>query len=678
MELDAGRTRESHRAELTSRRLGRRLTDTPGEVPTPKRTPPPPRIHIQYPQPVVDAGRYPAKRTVGDLVEVSADVFRDGHDKLRAVAVYRQAGERDWREAELHPLDAQINGVRWGGSFVVDEQGRWEYSIQAWTDVFATWRDELRRKLEAGQHDLSSELSEGVVLLEQAATRATGPDRKLIDHALRVLTDDEVLEAAKHDAALGLELYAAVERSAERHGATQLEPALNLEVDRVRARFGSWYELFPRSWGGLAGVQSQLPALADLGFDVLYLPPIHPIGQGNRKGRNNALLAGPDDPGSPWAIGDATGGHDAVHPDLGTHEDLRSVCAAAAELDIDIALDLAIQASPDHPWLKEHPEWFHRRPDGTLKYAENPPKRYQDIYNLNWETPDWLALWDELRRIVLRWVDLGVKVFRVDNPHTKPIPFWEWLIAEVHKVDRDVIFLAEAFTKRAMMRQLAKIGFTQGYTYFTWKNTRHELTEYVNELAWGPEREYFRPNFFTNTQDILNEYLVHGGPAAFYTRFVLASTLSPTYGIYSGYEHYENTPLREGSEEYLNSEKYEVKQRELDGPMLPFIGRMNRIRRENPALQHLSDVAWLDTQNDQLMAYVKQYAGNAIICVVNLDPHHVQEGSVTVPAHLGLPPAFAVTDQLSGEHFDWRIGPNYVRLDPWSRQAHVLKVDGGA
>ena len=645
-------------------------------MPTPKRTPPPPRIHIQYPQPVVDAGRYPAKRTTGDVVEVSADVFRDGHEKLRAVAAYRPAGARKWVEAELHPLDAHHNGVRWAGSFAVDKLGRWEFSIHAWTDLFATWRDELQRKLEAGQHQLASELSEGAVLLAEVAPRAKGGDRKLIEHALRVLGDDDVLEAAKHDAALGSELYAAVERSAERHGLTKLEPALSIEVDRPRARFGAWYEVFPRSWGGIKGVEQQVPAIAELGFDVLYMTPIHPIGKTNRKGRNNTLVAGPDDPGSPYAVGSAEGGHDAVHPDLGTVEDVRSLCATAAQHGMDVAMDFAINASADHPWLTEHPDWFHRRPDGTLKYAENPPKRYQDIYNVNWECEDWRGLWEEWLRIFLFWVEQGVKVYRVDNPHTKPIVFWEWLIAEVHKVDREVIFLAEAFTKRAMMRQLAKIGFTQGYTYFTWKNSRHELTEYVNELAWGPEKEYFRPNFFTNTPDILEGYLVHGGPAAFYTRFVLAATLSPSYGIYSGYEHYENVPVREGSEEYLDSEKYEIKQRALDGPMLPFISRLNEIRRANVALQYLTGVAWLETQNDQLMAYVKQHDGNAVICVVNLDPYHAQEGAAVIPAHLGLPPAFAVTDQLSGERFDWRIGPNYVRLDPWARQAHILRVEG--
>ena len=642
-------------------------------MPTTAPTTAPPRIHIQYAQPSVDAGRYPAKRTVGDVVEVSADVFRDGHEKVRAVVAARPAGG-EWRESELRPVDAHYNGVRWAGAFGVDQSGRWEFTIRAWTDVFGTWRDELRRKLEAGETELASEISEGAILLEAAAQRADGPDRRLIEHAHRILADAEILEAAKHDAAMGTELFAAVERHAERHGLSELDPSLALEVDRVRGRFGAWYELFPRSWGGLKGVQEQLPRLAELGFDVVYLPPIHPIGQTNRKGRNNTLVAAPDDPGSPYGIGAETGGHDAVHPELGTHEDVRALCAAAAEHGLDIALDLAINASANHPWLKEHPEWFHRRPDGTIKYAENPPKKYQDIYNVNWDTADWRALWDELLRITLVWVELGVKVFRVDNPHTKPIPFWEWLIAEVHKVDRDVIFLSEAFTRRAMMRQLAKIGFTQGYTYFTWKNYRHDLTEYVNELAWGPEREYFRPNFFTNTHDILTAYLVQGGPAAFYTRFVLAATLSPTYGIYSGYEHYENTPLREGSEEYLNSEKYETKRRRLDGPMLDFIARVNAIRRENRALQYLSNVAWLETANDELMAYVKQERGNAVIVVVNLDPHQPQAGSVVIPAQLGLPPAFAVTDLLSGERFDWRIGPNYVGLDPFSRQAHILRV----
>ena len=643
-------------------------------VPAAPREAPPARIHIQYPQPTVDAGRYPAKRTVGEPVLVSCDVFRDGHEKLRVVVAYRGPGATDWEEAELAPVDTHHNGVRWAGRFEVDQPGRWEWTVRAWTDEFTTWRDELRRKLAAGQDQLAGELSEGVVLLQAAAASATGGDKRLLEHAVAILDDAEILEPAKHDAAMGTTLHAAVTRSAKRTGLVELEPSLALEVDRERARFGAWYELFPRSWGGLEAVEKQVPAIAALGFDVLYMTPIHPIGVTNRKGRNNTLTAGPGDPGSPYAVGGAEGGHDAVHPDIGTVEDVRALCVTAAEHGMDVAMDFAINASADHPWLTDHPDWFHRRPDGTLKYAENPPKRYQDIYNVNWESEDWRGLWEEWLRIWLFWVDCGVKVYRVDNPHTKPIVFWQWLIAEVHKVDRDVIFLAEAFTRRAVMRQLAKVGFTQGYTYFTWKNHRPDLTEYVNELAWGPEREYFRPNFFVNTPDILTEYLVNGGPAAFYTRFVLAATLSPSYGVYSGYEAYENVPVVPGSEEYLDSEKYEVRERALDGPMLPFMARVNEIRRENPALQHLSDVAWLETQNDQLMAYVKQYAGNHVIVVVNLDPHHAQVGAVTIPAHLGLPPAFGVTDQLSGEHFDWRIGPNFVGLDPWTRQAHILRI----
>ncbi len=638
--------------------------------------PPPPRIEIQYPAPSVDDGRFPAKRCVGDRVEVQADAFRDGHDLLRVVVGVRGPGEQEWRESEMHPLDAHLDGVRWAGELEVDRIGRWEYTVMAWTDVFGTWRDEFRRKLAGGQQALASEISEGLLLLRDAAASAPAPeDRALIEHALVTLEDDTVPESAKHDVLLGPELFAAVERSQERHGCVSLPQPMAIEVDRVRARFGAWYELFPRSWGGLRGVQEQLPALAELGFDVLYLPPIHPIGLTNRKGRDNALSAGPGDPGSPWAIGDETGGHDAVHPELGTIDDLRELTAAARGLGIDIALDFAIQASADHPWLREHPEWFHRRPDGTLKYAENPPKRYQDIYNVNWETPDRQGLWNALLEITLRWVECGVKAFRVDNPHTKPFAFWAWLIGEVHARDREVVFLAEAFTRRAVMRHLAKIGFSQSYTYFTWKNARWEIIEYVTELAYSGEQEYFRPNFFPNTPDILHAYLQHGGRPAFEARLVLAATLSPSYGIYSGYERCENVAVREGSEEYLHSEKYEIKQRALDGPLLPMIGRLNRARRENPALQEFSNVTFLDTANDALIAYAKQTGPNTVITVVNLDPHQPQEGLAVVPAHLGLPPAFGVHDLLSGERFGWRIGPNYVRLEPGVRQAHVNRVD---
>ena len=499
----------------------------------------------------MDGGRYAAKRCVGDLVTVSADIFKDGHDKLRAVVRYRPKGGK-WKEAEMLPIDADIDGVRWEGEFPVDAMGSWEYSIEAWTDVFGTWRDELQRKVNAGQTDLAGEMSEGLLLLRDAAGRAKNKSEKaLIDQAIAAIEQD----ASNTGAALGEGLFEAVEKCAERHGAASTDP-FPVEVDRLRARFGAWYELFPRSWGGLKGVEKVLPDLADAGFDVVYLPPIHPIGMKNRKGRNNSLVAEEGDPGSPWAIGDPTGGHDAIHPELGTLDDLRSLTAAAREHGIDIALDWALQASADHIWLTEHPEWFHHRPDGTLKYAENPPKKYQDIYNFNWESDDWFGLWTALRDIIIHWVDAGVKVFRVDNPHTKPFDFWEWLIKEVHAHDREVIFLAEAFTRRAVMRQLAKLGFSQSYTYFTWKNSRWDLQEYVNELAYSGEQDYFRPNFFANTPDILHEYLQHGGEGAFVTRLVLASTLSPSYGIYSGYENFENVPVRAGSEEYIDSEKY--------------------------------------------------------------------------------------------------------------------------
>jgi starch synthase (maltosyl-transferring) len=641
--------------------------------------PPPSRIVIQYPAPAVDLGRYPVKRCVGDTVEVSVDAFRDGHDLLRAVVKYRLADgpARRWRESELHRVDAEADGVRWAGRFEVDAPGRWQYTFEAWTDRFGTWRDELRRKVAAGQHDLAGELSEGIQLLRAAEQRArTRRDRVIVQRALVALEDEHTEEDARPAAALDSALYEAVERDQERDGATAMEPLI-LEVDRVRARFGSWYELFPRSWGGLKGVEAQLPRLAELGFDVVYLPPIHPIGHTNRKGRNNALSAAAGDPGSPWAIGDESGGHDTIHPDLGTIDDLRSLTRAARNLDIDIALDFAIQASADHPWLSQHPEWFHRRPDGTLKYAENPPKRYQDIYNFNWDTPDWRGLWDALAAIVLHWVRCGVKVFRVDNPHTKPAPFWAWLIEQVHAEDRDVIFLAEAFTRRAVMRHLAKIGFTQSYTYFTWKNARWELTEYLSELARSGEQEYFRPNFFTNTPDILHEYLQRGGRPAFEARLVLAGTLSPSYGIYSGYEHFENVAVREGSEEYLHSEKYELKERSLDGPLLGMVKRLNLARRDNPALQRLDNITFMGTENEAIIAYAKQTGPNTVLSVVNLDAHNTQEGLAVVPAHLGLPPVFGVHDLLTDERFEWRIGRNYVRLEPGVRQAHVNRVELG-
>ena len=639
-------------------------------MPAPKTVkPPPPRIQIGRPAPMIDCGRYPSKRTVGDAVAVSADIFADGHDVLRAVVRSCPPGSKRWEENAMVRIDAHVDGDRWAGEFDVDRLGRYAWTIEAWTDAFASWREELRRKIDVRQGDLSSELSEGEVLLEQAAGRAKGDDRKRIQRALKRLRED----AANPEIALDPELFVAIARYPDRTSSTTMDRMLYVDVDPVRARFGTWYELFPRSWGGLKGVAAQLPELATLGFDVLYLTPVHPIGVTNRKGKNNALTAGPDDPGSPWAIGDAGGGHTALHPDLGTMEDFDELVRIAGEQGVDVALDFAIQCSADHPWLTEHPEWFNRRPDGTLKYAENPPKKYQDIYNVNWDSRDWRGLWNALRDIVRFWAGHGVKIFRVDNPHTKPLAFWEWLIAELRKEHPGIIFLAEAFTRAAMMRQLAKVGFNQSYTYFTWKSSKWELMDYVTELATSGMQEYYRPNFFVNTPDILTEELQHGGPPKFASRLALAATLSPSYGVYSGFENFERVAVRAGSEEYENSEKYEIKKRALNGPLLSLIERINAVRRENPALQHLDNIQFLTTENDALIAYAKRTGDNTIIVVVTLDPVSAQEGVVVIPYGLGLPPVFTVTDLLSGESFDWRMGRNFVRLDPY-RVAHLLRV----
>ncbi|MDX6665788.1 MAG: hypothetical protein QOG68_1994, partial [Solirubrobacteraceae bacterium] len=517
------------------------------------------------------------------------------------------------------------------------------------------------------------ELAEGAATLDAVRRSASPTTATRLDRAARLIEDASLPAESRAAAALDPELATLCEPLPEETGRTRSGRVIELDVERPRARFGAWYELFPRSWGGLTGVREQLPQLAELGFDVVYLPPIHPIGTTNRKGRNNTLVAGPGDPGSPWAIGHhAHGGHDAIAPEHGTIKDFDHLVAVADDHEIDIALDFAIQCSADHPWLTEHPEWFNHRPDGTLKYAENPPKKYQDIYNVNWDSEDWRGLWQALLDVVLHWCEHGVRVFRVDNPHTKPLPFWEWLIAEVRKRHPDTVFLAEAFTKAAMMRTLAKLGFDQSYTYFTWKTSRHDLIEYMVELATSGMQEYYRPNFFANTPDILHAYLVDGGPPAFRARLVLAATLSPSYGIYSGYEHFENVPVRPGSEEYADSEKYEIKQRALDGPLLPLVRTLNEARRAHPALQFLANLWFMDAGNEELLAYAKRTGDDIVLVVVNLNAHWAQEGAVTVPANLGLPPAFGVDDLLSGAAYDWRIGPNYVRLEPGD--AHLMVI----
>jgi starch synthase (maltosyl-transferring) len=633
-------------------------------MPVPERRQPPPRIQLERPEPLIDCGRYPAKACVGDEVRVAVDAFRDGHEVLRVVVRAKPPGERTWSEAFMVPVDADRGGFRYEGAFPVDRQGRWQFTFEAWVDAYAGWVDEVSRKLAVGQEDLSGELSEGRVLVEAALGRAkAGPQRDTLAAAL---------ESWDLSAALDPQVGAATEALPDRSESTKLPRALELDVDRVRARFGAWYELFPRSWGGFAGAEAQIPRLADLGFDVLYFPPIHPIGLTNRKGRNNTLTAGPNDPGSPYAIGDATGGHDAIHPDLGTEDEFRRLCATGRAAGVEIALDLAINASADHPWLTEHPEWFQRRPDGTLKYAENPPKKYQDIYNVDWDSEDWRGLWQALHDVVMHWVEMGVHVFRVDNPHTKPLAFWEWLIAEVRAKEPDVIFLAEAFTKAPMMRTLAAVGFNQSYTYFTWKSSRHELIEYVVELAFTELNDIFRSNFFVNTPDILTDELQHGGPPIFHARLVLASTLSPSYGVYSGYEHFENVAVRPGSEEYLDSEKYEIKQRALDGPLLPTMGKLNHLRRAHPALQRVDTVRFFPTENEALIGYTKVLGDDAVIVVVNIDPRVPQEGVADIPVESGLPGVFHVRDAISEQEFDWVTGRNYVRLEPGG--AHVLEV----
>jgi starch synthase (maltosyl-transferring) len=601
-------------------------------VPAPTRKQPPPRIQIQAVRPQVDCGRYPVKVTEGDPVAVSATIFKDGHDVLRAVVRYRAAGSRRWSEAPLEP----VGNDRWVGRFEPTALGRWQFQVEAWVDRYATLLDEYDRKTAAGQTELAGELSELEALFgpgDVDAWRAAAPK-------------------------LGQK---------DRHGKTCLDAPLEADVERLRARFGSWYELFPRSWGGFEGVTRTLPQLAELGFDVVYLPPVHPIGVTNRKGRNNAIRASKGDVGSPWAIGGAEGGHDALHPDLGTWEEFDRMVATGREVGCEIALDFAIQTSPDHPWLTEHPEWFNRRPDGTLKYAENPPKRYQDIYNVNFDSEDWPALWEALKDVVVHWCEHGVRAYRVDNPHTKSVPFWEWLIREVRAEFPETIFFAEAFTRPAMMTTLAKIGFSQSYTYYTWKNTKAELHEFLHQLlSWS---DFYRPNFFANTPDILHEYLQEGGRPAFELRLVLAGTLSPSYGIYSGYEHCENVPVAPGSEEYLDSEKYEVKRRQLDGPLLPLVRRVNEIRRAEPALQRFDNLRLLETHGDHVFAFFK---APDVAVAANLDPHAPREDVVVVPPALGLPEEFPVTDLLTGERYRWRHGRNYVGLAPGG--AHVMKI----
>jgi starch synthase (maltosyl-transferring) len=631
------------------------------------------RVVIENVLPQVDGGRFPIKRVPGERVEVTADIFADGHDVLAAVLLWRAAGESAWRESRM----ALLENDRWGGEFTVERLGHYEYTIEAWVDRFESWRHELSKKSGAGQ-DVASELLEGAMIVREAGD-ATAAAR---------LEDTQQDQGPRVAAALAEELRAAMAARADRHRATRFEPVLSVLVEREVARFGAWYEMFPRSAGPDSSRSATfdeaaraLPYVASMGFDVLYLPPVHPIGRSFRKGRNNSLEAAPGDPGSPWAIGAAEGGHKAVEPGLGTIDDFDRFVAAAAKHGLEVALDLAYQASPDHPYVREHPDWFRQRPDGTIKYAENPPKKYQDIYPINFESADWMALWRELKSVIEFWIAHGVKIFRVDNPHTKPFRFWEWALADIRREHPDAIFLSEAFTRPKVMRYLAKAGFSQSYTYFTWRNTAAELQEYFTELTQTEVREYMRPNLFANTPDILHAYLQRGGRPAFEVRFVLAATLGASYGIYSGFELLENIPVREGSEEYLDSEKYQIRPRDFETPhsLAETITLVNTIRREHPALHSDWSLRFHHTDNPELLCYSKRSDDGAdtLLMVVNVDPLNMQHGFVQVPiADWGLTPeaAYEVIDLLSNERYTWRGEWNYVRLDPQGRMAHILHL----
>ena len=633
--------------------------------------------------PLVDCGRYPVKRIVGEQCVVEADIFRDGHDLIRAAIKWRRRQDRRFSEAPMEPLEND----RWRGEFPLSENTLYVFTIEAWTDRYASWLADFAKKARA-RRDVASDLLEGIVLLQTIAARARGADRALL---ASVVKQARAYAGANAGEALDIvsapEVVDAAARLGERSEANSAPSLYEVIADRPKARFGAWYEIFPRSQGErgqaatLREAEGRLRYIRDLGFDVVYLTPIHPIGVTNRKGPNNQLSADKSAPGSPWAIGNDSGGHTAIEPSLGTLADFDHFVDAAAKLGMEIALDFAIQCSPDHPWVREHPEWFRRRPDGSIKYAENPPKEYQDIYPINFDTPKRRQLFKELRRVVMFWVDHGVRIFRVDNPHTKPVDFWEWLIGEARSSHPDVLFLAEAFTRPKMMKALAKAGFSQSYTYFTWRNTKSELTEYLTELTQTGMSDYFRPNFFANTPDILTDILQRGGPPAFRMRHALAATLSPSYGIYSGYELCESEAAAPGSEEYLNSEKYEIKARDWDRPgnIKEFVANINRIRRENPALHLFTNLRFLPADDDNILFYSKNTPDNEniLLIAVNLDPFRWHECTVTVPADVtGLAPGqtYRVTDLLTGDVYSWGER-NYVRLDPGRQPAHILRVE---
>ncbi|MFC7310079.1 alpha-1,4-glucan--maltose-1-phosphate maltosyltransferase [Streptomyces monticola] len=647
------------------------------------------RIPVQDVRPCVDRGRRPAKCVAGETFQVTATVFREGHDAVAANVVLRDPRGRTGPWTPMRELAPGTD--RWGADVTPDTEGDWTFTVEAWGDPVGTWRRHAQIKVPAGL-DTELVLEEGALLHERAAAGVPpGESRNTVLAAVAGLRDTGRPAAARLAAALTPGVDAVIARHPLREHVTASR-ALPLTVERPRALFGSWYEFFPRSEGAVvkegappvggtfATAAKRLSSIAAMGFDVVYLPPVHPIGTTYRKGPDNTLSAGPHDVGVPWAIGSAEGGHDAIHPDLGTIDDFDAFVAEARDQHLEVALDFALQCSPDHPWVKQHPEWFHHRADGTIAYAENPPKKYQDIYPIAFDA-DMPGLIRETLRVLRHWMEHGVRIFRVDNPHTKPVVFWEQVLADIRRTDPDVIFLAEAFTRPAMMHTLAQIGFQQSYTYFTWRNSKEELTDYATELA-GEAASYMRPNFFVNTPDILHAYLQEGGRPAFEVRAVLAATLSPTWGVYSGYELCENTPVRPGSEEYLHSEKYELRPRDWESAeregrsIAPLITELNRVRRRHPALRSLRSLRFHHTDNDALIAYSKRQGPNTVLVVVNLDPYHTQEATISLDMpELGLEwhESVPVRDELSGDTYHWGRS-NYVRLEPGRTPAHILTV----
>lgn len=659
------------------------------------------QVVIECVEPQIDCGRFPIKRTPGEPVVVQADIFADGHRVLAGVVRYRRVtpGKASaWHETPMRLFDND----RWEASFTPDRIGEYEYTVEAWIDQFGSWRADMIKWAEAAQVS-DSDLLEGAQLLREAAVRANdAKNRRDVAWLLARAADLEspTDSIARARMALADELEAAMARYPDRSRSTTYDRTLVLLVDRERAGFGSWYEMFPRSNSPEPGrgatfreAERGLARIADLGFDVLYLPPIHPIGVTARKGPNNHPIAAPGDPGSPWAIGSAEGGHKAVEPALGTIDDFDHFVAAARKAGLEVALDLAYQCSPDHPYVTEHSEWFRHRPDGSIKHAENPPKKYQDIYPLDFDTPEHEALWHELRSIILFWMEHGVRIFRVDNPHTKPFRFWEWALRGIHREHPDVIFLAEAFTRPKVMKHLAKLGFAQSYTYFTWRNGKMEIEEYFTELTQTGMSEYYRPNLFANTPDILHAYLQTGGRPAFQVRLILAATLGATYGIYSGFEVCENRPVAPGSEEYLDSEKYQVRQWNWEAPgnINGLIRTINAVRRAEPALQYNATLRFTATDNPQIIAYTKTVpvaqgvspvaSRKGVLVIVNLDPHNMQHGWVRVPiAELGIDATggYEVEDLLDTSRYRWEGDTAYVKLDPTERVAHIVKPVPGS